>query len=204
VDPVPFNTNSRLRASDADRDRAASVLNEALADGRLDVQEHADRLDVLYAAKTHGEIVPVLDDLPAPGSAPHPPVPREDGTVATGQASKIVAVFSGATRKGQWHVEPNVSVVAVFGGVELDFRDAKLSQREITINAMAVFGGISIVVPPEMCVTDSGSAVFGGREIDARGDTGSADPQAPVLRLTGACVFGGIDVKHKPRKPKKR
>ncbi len=124
--------------------------------------------------------------------------------MATGQGSKIVAVFAGATRKGQWHVEPNVSVVAVFGGVELDFRDAVLSQREITISAMTVFGGISIVVPPEMHVTDSGSAVFGFREIDARGDIDSADPQAPVLRLTGACVFGGVDVKHKARKPRKR
>jgi len=43
----PFGENPRLRASDADRDRAASVLNGAMAEGRLTVDEHADRLDAL-------------------------------------------------------------------------------------------------------------------------------------------------------------
>ena len=62
MDPEGHNPNSRLRASDADRDRAASVLNDALADGRLTADEHAERLDTVYAAKTHAELVPVLDD----------------------------------------------------------------------------------------------------------------------------------------------
>ena len=52
MDPQGFNTNSRLRASDADRDRAASVLNEALAEGRLTPEEHSERLDSICAAKT--------------------------------------------------------------------------------------------------------------------------------------------------------
>ena len=52
--PQGFNENSRLRASDADRDRAASVINNALAEGRLTAEEHSDRLDAIYAAKTHG------------------------------------------------------------------------------------------------------------------------------------------------------
>jgi hypothetical protein len=65
MDPLGFNTNSRLRASDADRDRAASVLNEALAEGRLTPEEHSERLDSIYAAKTQADLVPVLEDLPA-------------------------------------------------------------------------------------------------------------------------------------------
>jgi len=43
-----------LRASDADRDRVAAVLGEALATGRLTSLEHADRLDAAYTAKTVG------------------------------------------------------------------------------------------------------------------------------------------------------
>ncbi len=39
--PEPFNPNSRLRASDADREQAADVLNTALAEGRLTVAEHS-------------------------------------------------------------------------------------------------------------------------------------------------------------------
>ena len=67
MDPQAFNTNSRLRASDADRDRAASVLNEALAEGRLTAEEHSERLDSIYAAKTQADLVPLLEDLPGLG-----------------------------------------------------------------------------------------------------------------------------------------
>ena len=72
MDPPGFNTNSRLRASDADRDRAASVLNEALAEGRLTAEEHSERLDSIYAAKTQADLVPVLEDLPAVADATSP------------------------------------------------------------------------------------------------------------------------------------
>jgi len=41
-----------LRASGADRDRAASILNEALAEGWLILEERPERLDSIYAAKT--------------------------------------------------------------------------------------------------------------------------------------------------------
>jgi hypothetical protein len=197
MDPQGFNTNSRLRASDADRDRAASVLNEAMAQGRLTAEEHSDRLDAVYAAKTHADIVPVIDDLPAasqavtPAASPGPAVPA-----ATGR--RLVAVFGGISRKGSWHPEPLTRILAVFGGAELDLRDASLPGREITIDAVAVFGGVSITVPPEMRVIDSGSAVMGGRDVS--GDTAeSAQPDAPVLRITGTCVFGGVEVKRKPR-----
>jgi hypothetical protein len=43
-----------LRASDADRDRAAGVLGGGLAAGRLTSAEYAERLDGVYAAKTLG------------------------------------------------------------------------------------------------------------------------------------------------------
>ena len=65
MDPQDFNTNSRLRASDADRDRAASVLNEAMAEGRLTPEEHSERLESIYAAKTQADLVPLLEDVPA-------------------------------------------------------------------------------------------------------------------------------------------
>ena len=59
MDPQGFNANSRLRASDADRDTAAGVGNNALAEGRLTAEEHSDRLDAIYAAKTQAELVPL-------------------------------------------------------------------------------------------------------------------------------------------------
>ena len=161
--PEPFNANSRLRASDADRERAAAVLSTALAEGRLSVAEHSERLDAVYQAKTQAEITPLVDDLPARAT---------DQSVATGtdlaptskRRQMIVAIFGGATRKGQWHVEPKITSVTVFGGATFDFRDVQLPQREITLNCTTVFGGVEVIVPPEMRVIDSGIALFGGRD----------------------------------------
>jgi hypothetical protein len=195
MDPQVFNSNSRLRASDADRDRAASVLNEALAEGRLTAEEHAERLDSIYAAKTQADLVPLLDDLPTPATAP---VPAPGTAERSYHGGPIVAIFGGAVRKGRWRVPPSSTVVTVFGGADLDLRDAVLPAREITITAVSVFGGMSITVPPEMRVVDSGVAIFGGR--DSAGDTPESEaPDAPVLRIKGACVFGGISVKHRQR-----
>ncbi len=197
MDPEGFNPNSRLRASDADRDRAASVLNEAMAQGRLTAEEHSERLDAIYAAKTHADIVPVISDLPGSSAAVAPSAGTAP-VAAAGRERRLVAVFGGLSRKGRWHPEPVTRILTVFGGAELDLREADLPGREITINAVAVCGGVSVIVPPEMRVIDTGSAIMGGREI-AGDSPESARPDAPVLRLTGTCVCGGIDVKRKAR-----
>lgn len=67
-----------VRASDADRDLAASVLNAAFGDGRLDRVEHAERLDAVMSARTLGELAPLLTDVvvsarPAPLQAARSP-----------------------------------------------------------------------------------------------------------------------------------
>lgn len=198
VDPRDFNAVSRLRASDADRDRAAAVLNEALAEGRLTPEEHSERLDSLYAAKTHADIVPLLDDLPARPDAVAPATAGE-AAVPADRGSTIIAVFGGASRKGTWRVPAASTVVTVCGGADLDLRDAVLPGREIKMRSVSVFGGVSVTVPPEMRVVDSGFAVCGGRDVSGNAAE-SERPDAPVLRLSGFCVFGGLSVRHKKRK----
>lgn len=53
-----------LRASDEDRERVATELRDAHAEGRLTVEEFGERLDAVYAAKTYGELEPITRDLP--------------------------------------------------------------------------------------------------------------------------------------------
>ena len=175
-----------------------ATKHAALAEGRLSVAEHSDRLDAVYEAKTHAEIAPLVDDLPARVTSQQV-APRADLAPATRRRQRIIAIFGGAARKGQWQVEPKITAVTVFGGASLDFRDVQLPQREITLHCTAVFGGMEIIVPPEMRVIDSGIALFGGRDAGS-GSAESNDPNAPVLRLTGLTMFGGLGVKHKRRK----
>ncbi len=55
---------SDLLLTDADRERAAHTLRQALAEGSLTVDEAEGRLEAAYAARREHELVPVLEDLP--------------------------------------------------------------------------------------------------------------------------------------------
>lgn len=61
--------DQHLRMSDAEREQAAAELGEHYAQGRLGVEEHAERLDRIWAARTRGELAPVFADLPRPHAA---------------------------------------------------------------------------------------------------------------------------------------
>ena len=199
-----------MRISDADRDRAASVLGNALAEGRLTAEEHATRLDAIFSAKTHADITPLVRDLPGAAAALEPaaysalePVGPEPGAQVTrsgrgGYGARVVAVFSGAARKGRWHVPAEMEAVSVFGDTELDLRQATMSQQSVSMRVVAVFGSARITVPPEMHVVDDGWAVFGGREMPPDSDE-SAAQGAPVLRVTGASIFGMVTVRREQR-----
>ncbi|TDC97865.1 DUF1707 domain-containing protein [Actinomadura sp. 7K507] len=186
-----------MRASDADRDQVADRLREALAEGRITPEEHAERIDLVYNAKTYAELEPVLHDLPSV----RPPGPRvdlrkEEPVLAPppSQSPNLVAVFGAAERKGRWLVEATTNVACVFGGVELDFRQAVLSRGEVTVNITCVFGGVDIVVPPGVRVVGSNTAIFGGNDLP---EDDTTDPDAPVIRLTGLLMFGGVTVKRR-------
>lgn len=192
-----------LRASDADRDRVAEVLRAAAADGRLTLTELDERLDALYSAKTYGELEPVVADLPDLPELMRPPAtparvpgssPARVGGAPTSRQAK--AVFSGIARKGEWVVPRHYRVKAVFGGVDLDLRRATLETTDVTIDTRAVFGGVNIVVPEDVRVVVDGMGVFGAFAGDAEQE--QPPPGAPVVRVTGKAVFGGVAVQRKP------
>ncbi|WAP60940.1 DUF1707 domain-containing protein [Streptomyces sp. S465] len=193
--PAPAVTpEAELRASDADRDRIADILREALAEGRLQPEEHAERIDAVYRAKTLGELEPLVRDLPAA-----PPVrgaasaPAERPRTLP-QSENLMAIFGGSVRKGRWRVRPRTNALAVFGGVEIDLTEAVFEQQEIVIHVVAVFGGVEIKVPENVSLRSSGSGVFGGFDVKTYE---AQDPDAPVIHVTGFAVFGGVEAKPK-------
>jgi hypothetical protein len=204
-EPVPGPARvdpSQIRASDADRDRVADALREALAEGRLTPEEHAERIDLVYRAKTYAELEPILADLPSASSPRPAPVADPGLPMPDHQSSNIVAIFGGAERKGRWLVEPHTNITTVCGGVELDFREAVLSQQEVTINISCIMGGISIKIPPGVRVVSSVAAILGG--IDHRAGDDTVDVGAPVLRLTGFVLMGGVEIKRRLPKGAKK
>jgi hypothetical protein len=201
--PAPAGTpyaQADLRASDADRDRIAEILRDALAEGRLTAEEHSERIDAVYRAKTVGELQPLVRDLPANAAAAptiaapaphHDPYPASASDLA---ADNLVAVFGGATRKGRWRVRRRINAFCVFGGVEIDLTEAVFEHRETVINAICVFGGADIKVPENVTLHGSGIGIFGGFDVE---NNDSAEPDAPVVVVRGLAVFGGAGAKRR-------
>jgi Flp pilus assembly protein TadB len=57
---------SQLRIGDADRETAAHELGEHFALGRITAEEHSERLEQIWAARSQAELAPVFADLPRP------------------------------------------------------------------------------------------------------------------------------------------
>jgi len=86
---------------------------------------------------------------------------------------------------------------AIFGGIEVDLRDADLVEEEAVIYANAIFGGIEIRVPETWYVAARGQGVFGGFS-DSTRFSGASDPDKPkkTLIVLGTSLFGGVEIRN--------
>ncbi|MGV9878315.1 DUF1707 SHOCT-like domain-containing protein [Streptomyces sp. NPDC003006] len=201
-----------LRASDADRERVAEVLRDAMAEGRLDMTEFEERLDAAYKARTYGELEPITRDLPAHGAAKVSMVkrPGSDDPAAVDWAARVVdgeptstfgfAFWSGFGRKGGWVVGRRFSSFVMWGGGEIDLREAYFTERDVEILCFTVMGGIQVTVPPEMNVVVKGFGIMGGFDDRA---TGPGTPGSPRVVVKGFALMGGVGVERKLRRAEK-
>jgi hypothetical protein len=200
--PVPAppvaTAEGDLRASDADRDRIADILRDALAEGRLDAAEHSERIDRVYAAKTLGELQPLVRDLPVGRAAvphPAPAAPRAYVPDGGGDNPNLVGILGGAERKGRWRVGNRITAVAIMGGVEIDLTEATFTAPELVIHCTAIMGGVSIKLPENVTLRGGGVVgIMGGSDVKAYE---SPDPGAPVVRVDGFAFWGGVEAKAK-------
>ncbi|WP_328915828.1 MULTISPECIES: DUF1707 SHOCT-like domain-containing protein [unclassified Streptomyces] len=195
--PAAPVAQAELRASDADRDRIADILREALAEGRLDATEHSERVEKVYAAKTLGELEPLVRDLPVGPTAVQAPaaVPRVYTPDPSGENPNLVGILGGAERKGRWRVGHRITAVAIMGGVEIDLSEATFTAPELVIHCTAIMGGVSIRLPENVTLRGGGVVgIMGGSDIKA---FESPEPGAPVVRVDGLAFWGGVEAKAK-------
>lgn len=195
-----------MRASHADRERIAQTLHTALGEGRITVHELEERLDTVYAAKTVGQLRPVVADLPdASNSAAVQPA--QPSTVGAGEeriggtpgSTSSIAIMSGADRKGNWVLPHQHNSFAFWGGVEIDLRKARFAEQHCTITAVAIMGGIDITVPDDIVVDVSGIGFMGAFESEDKGAVGTPAANAPVVKITGLAFWGAVTVIRRPR-----
>ncbi|MCM2389142.1 DUF1707 SHOCT-like domain-containing protein [Streptomyces albipurpureus] len=191
---VAPGASGAIRASDADRDRIADILRDALAEGRLDAEEHSDRIDAVYRAKTVGELQPLVQDLPAARKSGDTAAYSYGADDPTGEAENLIAVFSSSTRKGRWRVGRRTNAFSLFGSVEIDLTQALFQQRVTVINATSIFGNVEVRVPENITLRGNGSGIFGNFEVRT---LEAVDPQAPVVVVNGYSIFGNVEAKAK-------
>jgi hypothetical protein len=175
-----------LRASDTDRDRVVALLGEAMSDGRLTADEHAERMQRAFAARTLGELAGLTTDLAVPSAQPV----RLDG------GRTISGIFGPARRDGRWVVPENLTVTAMFGEVEVDFTQAILQSSRVQVYATVFGGRLRLIVPDGVSVIVSGHMVLGRQ----RGSTPPpASPGTPVIEVKALVLGGELSVRTPPK-----
>lgn len=195
IEPLP---PSRQRISDAERHQVAEILRQAAGEGRIDLDELDERLEATYAARTYADLVPITHDLPA--VAPGQTVAGRGAgpeIVRGPHSERGVAIMGGFERKGVWTVPEVLTVVCVMGGAELDLRQARFAAREVVLNVNTFMGGAEITVNEGTRVVVEGVGIMGGYAGPRHAADADGDPAAPVVRIRGVAIMGGVNVTRK-------
>lgn len=104
------------------------------------------------------------------------------------------AIFGGLDRTVTSKELTGGDIMALFGGVELDLRQAVPSSEGCRLNLTALFGGIEVKVPNDWKVVVTGSPILGGIEDKTAG--GSSDEKAPEVIFRCTAAFGAVEIRH--------
>lgn len=191
---------AQIRVGHAERDLVATILQQAVADGRLSIEELDERLEAALRAKTYADLDPLVADLtvdlpwrpsrpPAPQPRQGPPPPgysRDDPLRLDGGASS-------EKRGGPWVVPPFLRISTGVGSVKLNCLEAIPAAPLIEVEVIPGAGSALIILP-------SGWAVDADRLGKAIGSKTVKVPQTPapgqpVLVLYGSVGIGSLKVR---------
>jgi hypothetical protein len=173
--------NPPIRASDADRERAITLLREHSVEGRLTLEEFTERMSAAATAQTTAELDVLARDLPpAPVSSRRRPI------------RFLFALLGSTEREGRIRVGRRVECLTIFGNIDLDLRQATLESDVVTVVAIGVFGALDVYVPEGVEVDLHGFALGGHKRTN--GNDPLPQPGTPLVRVFAISIFAGIDV----------
>ncbi|HKK26876.1 MAG TPA: DUF1707 domain-containing protein [Gemmatimonadota bacterium] len=176
------------------RERTIRDLTRHFSRDHLSVEELEQRLDAAIAAPDQAALEDLVRDLPALPAEQEPVAfgPRVEPGVSAAEHGFVVAILSGSSRKGAWTPPRKLRALAVMGGAEIDFREARFGAAVVEVEAFALMGGVEIIVPPGVRVEAHGLGIMGG--FDDGSSNAEIDPAAPLVRVRGLALMGGISV----------
>ncbi len=220
--PQPATSGNRVASVDLEprRQDALAYLRRHVHDGDLTLEEYGIRVERALLATSPTEILLAVEGLPtlrdpvtsaitqtgAPQVMPLPAdaargmaTASQSGSglrVDSSRAAKsrtVLGLFSEAKLKGRWRGGNSVSVLSLFGGATIDLRQAILSEDELAITGMVMFGSLQIIVPPGADVDVNSLVIFGSRREDD--DDVDVLPGMPRINVNVMVMFGDVTVK---------
>jgi hypothetical protein len=181
----------QFRVSDADRDQVAEVLHAAYAEGRISLDEHAERTSAALEARTFDDLAVLTSDL-----VPAEPRPALSLVRHTGEPERITALLTESKRRGPLPVDRALQVNVALGSALLDLTEATFTTREVDIHCTQFMGSITIRVRPGTTVRFEAANVLGDSSVKGVGEPSNAEP---TIVVRGTNILGEIKV----RGPKK-
>jgi hypothetical protein len=123
--------------------------------------------------------------------------PRGNGACRPAPSTLLLAIMSGFERRGRWNVPKRLTTVAFLGSGVVDLRYADFTAHDVEIRTYSVFGGQTILLPPEVNLDLHGTGIMGAFDHSVTRD---GSPGAPCVRIRGFSLWGSVGVKRKKRK----
>ncbi len=185
-----------IRISDADRERAAARLQQALAEGRITLDELEERLAVVYAARYAADLLPPFADLPGDDVVPvqlaapvSPPPPTDQPLILrTGMGT--------LRRSGPWTVSSRIRVQSVMGSVILDFCDTTVPP--VVDIALELGAGSARLLLPDGASADVDGMMSGMGTVRSKVPS-TPVPGRPHFRVHGRSAMGSVTVRYRYR-----
>jgi len=103
--------------------------------------------------------------------------------------------FGGVEKKLSSENFKGGNITALFGGVDIDLRDAHFDPEGAAIDVLALFGGSTIIVPKNVEVKSSGFPIMG-----AFSDKTKVEGEKKgMLEVKGFAAFGGVEIRNNPK-----
>lgn len=116
-----------------------------------------------------------------------------DKSLDSERSMRVFTLFSGTEVRSQSKQFEGGNVTSIFGGAEIDLRDAIFSEKGASLEITALFGGVSIYLPENVRVEVTGIPIFGGWEDKTRRRMNN-DEGIPVLYVHYLTAFGGAEI----------
>lgn len=107
-----------------------------------------------------------------------------------GEKQEYASTFSGQKLNFTNEEFKGCSLSAVFGGIDLDLRDA-IIKEDVVINTSSIFGGIDIRIPKNVNVKVNSNSIFGGVTNKIKNDSNNKI----TIYVNATCLFGGVEIK---------